>query len=80
MYNYPKIAKRGTKMDIQDFESTLKRLDLSKADFAKTVGAVYNGVINWNVRGQTPKWVQSWLENYEKARKFDKIKELIKSV
>ena len=67
-------------MDIQDFESTLKRLDLSKADFAKTVGAVYNGVINWNVRGQTPKWVQSWLENYEKARKFDKIKELIKSV
>lgn len=44
------------------------------------VGAVYNGVINWNVRGQTPKWVQSWLENYEKARKFDKIKELIKSV
>ncbi len=67
-------------MDIQDFESTLKRLDLSKADFAKMVGAVYNGVINWNVRGQTPKWVQSWLENYEKARKFDKIKELIKSV
>lgn len=67
-------------MDIQDFENTLKRLDLSKADFAKMVGAVYNGVINWNVRGQTPKWVQSWLENYEKARKFDKIKELIKSV
>ena len=67
-------------MDIQDFESTLKRLDLSKADFAKMVGAVYNGVINWNVRGQTPKWVQSWLENYEKARKFDKIKELIKTV
>lgn len=67
-------------MGIQDFESTLKRLDLSKADFAKMVGAVYNGVINWNVRGQTPKWVQSWLENYEKARKFDKIKELIKSV
>ncbi len=67
-------------MDIQDFESTLKRLDLSKADFAKMVGAVYNGVINWNVRGQTPKWVQSWLENYEKARKFDKIKELLKSI
>ncbi len=67
-------------MDIQDFESTLKRLELSKADFAKMVGAVYNGVINWNVRGQTPKWVQSWLENYEKARKFDKIKELVKSV
>lgn len=79
MYNYLKITK-GDKMDIQDFESTLKRLDLSKADFAKMVGAVYNGVINWNVRGQTPKWVQSWLENYEKARKFDKIKELIKSV
>lgn len=79
MYNYLKITK-GDKMDIQDFENTLKRLDLSKADFAKMVGAVYNGVINWNVRGQTPKWVQSWLENYEKARKFDKIKELIKSV
>ena len=79
MYNCLKITK-GDKMDIQDFESTLKRLDLSKADFAKMVGAVYNGVINWNVRGQTPKWVQSWLENYEKARKFDKIKELLKSV
>lgn len=79
MYNYLKLQK-GDKMDIQDFENTLKRLDLSKADFAKMVGAVYNGVINWNVRGQTPKWVQSWLENYEKARKFDKIKELLKSV
>lgn len=67
-------------MDIQDFENTLKRLDLSKTDFAKMVGAVYNGVINWNVRGETPKWVKSWLENYEKACKFDKIKELIKEV
>ena len=64
-------------MDIQGFENSLAGLKLSKKDFAKMVGAAYNGVVNWNVRGQTPAWVDSWLENYEKARKYEQIKRLI---
>ncbi|EJG9584726.1 hypothetical protein AB0Q24_001894, partial [Campylobacter jejuni] len=55
-------------MDIETFEKKLNELELTKKEFANMVGAVYNGVINWNTKGETPKWVDSWLINYEKAK------------
>ncbi|CUU83174.1 acyl carrier protein [Campylobacter hyointestinalis subsp. hyointestinalis] len=56
-------------MDIQTFETKLNELNLTKKEFANIVGAVYNGVVNWNTKGETPKWVDSWLENYENVEK-----------
>ncbi|CUU77832.1 acyl carrier protein [Campylobacter hyointestinalis] len=56
-------------MDIQTFETKLNELNLTKKEFANMVGAVYNGVVNWNTKGETPKWVDSWLENYENVEK-----------
>ena len=37
----------------------------------------YTGVTNWNQRNQTPAWVDSWLENYEKANKYDFLIRLV---
>lgn len=53
-------------MNIATFEKKLNELNLTKKEFAKMVGAVYNSVINWNVKDETPKWVDSWICNYEK--------------
>lgn len=65
-------------MDIETFEKKLNELELTKKEFANMVGAVYNGVINWNVKGETPKWVDSWICNYEKAKVLDEISKSIK--
>ncbi|MCR6581609.1 hypothetical protein CINS5918_03840 [Campylobacter insulaenigrae] len=58
-------------MDIETFEKKLNELELTKKEFANMVGAVYNGVVNWNAKGETPKWVDSWLENYERQKSFN---------
>lgn len=65
-------------MDIETFEKKLNELELTKKEFANMVGAVYNGVINWNAKGETPKWVDSWLINHEKAKVLDEISKSIK--
>ncbi|EIJ4040965.1 hypothetical protein K9T45_000752 [Campylobacter jejuni] len=65
-------------MNIETFEKKLNELELTKKEFANMVGAVYNGVINWNAKGETPKWVDSWLINYEKAKVLDEISKSIK--
>ncbi len=65
-------------MTIDNFESKLKSLKLKKKEFAAMVNAGYTGVVGWNTRGFTPEWVDSWLENYEKARKYDEIRQIVK--
>ena len=60
-------------MDNVDFENKLKALGLSKRDFSALCGAEYTGVAKWKQKGKTPEWVRSWLENYEKAQKYDAI-------
>ncbi|MBS4314287.1 hypothetical protein [Campylobacter vulpis] len=60
-------------MDIETFEKKLNELGLTKKEFANMVGAVYNGIVNWNTKGETPKWVDSWLENYEQQKSFDNL-------
>jgi len=76
MLKYRKNLKRNT-MNIKVFEAKLAELGLSKKEFAAMVGAVYNGVVNWNSKGETPKWVDSWIENYEKAKSYEIIKEQV---
>ena len=64
-------------MDIKTFEAKLAELNLSKKEFATMVGAAYNGVVNWNSKGETPKWVDSWLENYEKAKSYETMRDQV---
>ncbi|WP_416861215.1 hypothetical protein [Helicobacter ganmani] len=64
-------------MKIESFKKRLTELNITKKEFANLVGAVYNGVVNWNTKGETPKWVDSWLENYAKAKKYDFLIRLV---
>ncbi|EPS4723100.1 XRE family transcriptional regulator [Campylobacter jejuni] len=56
-------------MTNNDFESILKKCNLSKKEFATLCDLPYPTLMNW---------VKSWLENYIKAQKYNKIKDLIK--
>lgn len=64
-------------MKIKDFEKKLDDVGITKKDFANIVGAAYNGIINWNSKGETPKWVDSWMDNYIEAKKYNIIKNTV---
>ena len=57
-----------------DFENKLKALKLTKRDFSELCGLGYTTITNWRGFGKTPEWVESYLEFYDKARKYDEIK------
>ena len=57
-----------------DFENKLKALSLTKRDFSVLCGGSYNNIAGWKQKGKTPEWVESYLELYDKARKYDEIK------
>lgn len=61
-------------MDNIEFENKLKELGLSKRDFSELCGGSYNNIAGWKQKGKTPNWVKSYLEFYDKARKYDEIK------
>lgn len=65
-------------MTYSKFNSILQDLKLSKKAFAEEVGMTYTGVTNWKQVDSVPAWVKSWLENYIKSQKFDKIKDILK--
>ncbi|WP_066389508.1 hypothetical protein [Helicobacter himalayensis] len=60
-------------MENVEFENKLKELGLSKKEFVKIVGMPYQTLMNWRAKGQTPIWVDSWLEFYTKAKAFDAL-------
>ena len=58
-------------MQYDAFEAMLGAVNLSKKEFAELVKMNYTSVTNWKQSDNVPEWVESWLENYDKARKFD---------
>lgn len=66
-------------MSYEEFSHTLKRLGLSREEFAKRVNMNYNSVANWKQSGEVAGWVESWLNLYEQAQKYQAIKKLISS-
>ncbi|MCX2717803.1 hypothetical protein OQH61_08670 [Helicobacter sp. MIT 21-1697] len=61
-----------------DFEHKLEQLGLSKKEFTTLVGMPYQTLMNWKQKEQTPVWVDSWLENYAKAKILDDISQVLK--
>lgn len=64
-------------MKIESFKKRLTELNLTKKEFATIIGMPYQTVANWNQKNQTSAWVDSWLENYAKAKKYDFLINLI---
>ena len=73
-----------------EFTNKLKNIGLNKSKFAKLSGENYSTVLGWgriyeNVKKEkkilkVPIWIDSWIENYEKAQKYDYIVKNIKGM
>ena len=48
----------------------------TKKEFAKLMNINAQSVYAWESTQSAPYWIWSWLENYAKARMFDKMIEL----
>ena len=49
---------------------------ITKKEFAKLVNINAQSVYAWESTQAAPYWIYSWLDNYAKARMFDKMMEL----
>jgi hypothetical protein len=65
-------------MEKQVFIDRLKKAGISQKIFAEKTKVSYKTVNNWNDTNRpVPSWVDSWLENYEKAQHMDRVCEAV---
>lgn len=66
-------------MQLSEFKELLKASMLTKKEFADLSNMSYGTVNSWGIEGraEVPEWVKPFLENYEKAKKLDHIKQLL---
>ncbi len=61
-------------MKKQDFDETLKKIGLSRQEFADMTELAYSTIGNWHdEKKPVPGWVESWLQNYIKSKLADDI-------
>ena len=61
----------------EDFDRLLKIAGFNKKNFAKELGIAQQTVNCWGTTQNIPYWVESWLENYIKAKTYKDIREKI---
>lgn len=59
-------------MNYEEFEELLNKAKLTKKEFSELVDMNYVSITNWN-KSKIPFWVESWLQNYIKAKVSDDI-------
>jgi predicted transcriptional regulator len=58
----------------EEFDDTLKKVNLNRKEFATAANISYNTINNWNnTTKPVPNWVNSWLKNYEKSMILNNI-------
>ena len=67
-------------MNSERFKTLLKSAQLSKKILAEKTNLAYSTVNNWGSSQNIPHWVESWLENYIKARCFERIVEDVEAI
>ena len=67
-------------MDNKRLKDLLKSAELSKKALAEKTNLAYSTVNNWGSSQNIPHWVESWLENYIKARYVERIVEAIETI
>jgi predicted transcriptional regulator len=66
-------------MKKENFDDLLKKLNLTRKEFAEISGIRYTTVGKWNDDNRPiPAWVKSWLENYIEKKKFETVKQTLK--
>ncbi len=65
-------------MNYQEFKNKLKECKLTIKEFAKMTGLNPDSIsANWKNNNEVPKWAETWLDNYIKAKIIDDIKEKV---
>lgn len=65
-------------MNYQEFKNKLKECKLTIKEFANITGLNEKSISgNWKKAGKIPKWVDVFLENYQKAQIIDDFKNKI---
>ena len=65
-------------MDYQTFKTKLKECNLNIKQFAEICGLKQTSIsTTWKSKNETPKWVDSWIENYLLNQKINDIKTII---
>ena len=65
-------------MTFDDFKNVLKSEGMTIKRFAEMCGLNPNSLsTTWKAKGEVPKWAESWLENFRKAKKLDSVKKTI---
>lgn len=65
-------------MTYDEFDKALENPGLNKKDFANAVNMSYTSVTNWKQNNEVAGWVDSWLENYAKAKTLDDVAKALK--
>ena len=60
-------------MTKKEFVIALKKANMTKKEFAHLSGMTYTTVAQWSDNKPPPAWVESWLNNYQKAKILDSI-------
>ena len=65
-------------MDYQEFKKRLKECNLTIKEFANICGLNEKSISSkWKSKNETPKWVDAFLENYIKAKRFETAKKVL---
>ncbi|MFW2585553.1 hypothetical protein [Aliarcobacter butzleri] len=65
-------------MKKQEFDETLKKIGLSRQEFADMTELAYSTIGNWHdEKKPVPGWVKSWLDNYVKAKSYNDVKDKV---
>lgn len=65
-------------MNKEELDKLLKQAKFTKKEFAQTLGVAQQTVNCWGTTQNIPYWVESWLQNYIKAKISDDIIETVK--
>ena len=63
-------------MDLERLNFLFKAAGITKKELAKLLDINAQSIYAWESTQSAPYWIWSWLENYAKARMFDKMMEL----
>lgn len=64
-------------MNNDTFEKKLEDSNINKTIFSELTSLPYQTLMNWKRNDSVPVWVESWLENYNKAKVADDIMKAI---
>ena len=65
-------------MNYQEFKNKLKECKLTIKEFANICGLNEKSIPSkWKPKNEVPKWAETWLDNYIKAKTLENLKDVI---